>query len=72
MIKKGYVFTFIFSTFVAVSRSLYYRMFIRQDLSVETLPNLVLQVTMMFIFFFLPLLFAVRWYYSMKDRNNGY
>lgn len=64
--RKGYLFVVLFALFIAVSRSFYYRIFIKRDLGEATVNNLIIQGTVLFFVFLIPGLLAVRWYYKQK------
>jgi hypothetical protein len=68
MLKKGYIYIILFSLFTAISKSLYYRIYINQDLTETTLTKLILQAVILFLIVLIPGLLVVRWYYKMKNK----
>ena len=66
--RKGYLFVVFFALFIAFSRSLYYRIFIKRDLGEATVNNLIIQGTILFLVLLIPGLFAARWYYKQKNK----
>lgn len=67
--RKGYLFVVFFAVFIAVSRSLYYRIYIKRDLDEATVNNLVIQGTVLFLVFLIPGLLAALWYYKQKNKR---
>ena len=66
--RKGYVFVILFSLFIALGQSIKYRIFTKRDLDEAALNNLLIQVVILFLFFLIVGLVAVRWYYKIKDK----
>jgi hypothetical protein len=71
MIRKGYIFIFIFSLFNSIGRTLYYRKYIAKDYAEVSSGHILLGITILFITLFIPGFLAVRWYYRLKDKNKN-
>lgn len=67
MIKKGYIIVVLFSLFVAIGGTIKYRMY-KHDLNETHWKILVIQIIIGFLFYLIPSLFLVRWYYKMKVK----
>lgn len=67
--RKGYLFIAMFALFVSITQTLKYRIYIKKDYNEVSLEYLLVQGAVLFVIFFLPGLFLVRWYYKQKDKN---
>ncbi len=66
--RKGYWFLLCVSIFSAVAQALKVD-YIKKG-EIDFTKILLLKVVTLFIIFFVPGIFLVRWYYKMKDRNS--
>jgi RsiW-degrading membrane proteinase PrsW (M82 family) len=65
--KKGYIFVVLFSLFVAIGGTIKYRMY-KNDLNETPWDILVIHIIVGFLFYLIPCLFLVRWYYKIKVK----
>jgi hypothetical protein len=68
--RKGYLYIIAFALFLSITQTLKYRIYIKKDYHEVSLEHLLLQGAVLFVIFFLPGLFLVRWYYKQKDKNT--
>ncbi len=69
MIKKGYVFVTAFALFIAFSQTFKYWFYDKRKLYQLSQNAIVLKLVIIFLVFFIPLLFLVRWYYKNKIND---
>jgi hypothetical protein len=70
LLRKGYLFAVLFSLLFA-GRAVYYHYYIRSELYREDYIRLLINSFVNFIAMLLVTLLATRWYYKMKDKQNG-
>jgi hypothetical protein len=66
--RKGYLFVIMFALFLSTAHTLKYRVYVKKDYNEVALEHLLLQGTLLFLIFFIPGMFLVRWYYKQKDK----
>lgn len=66
--RNGYIFVIMLALFIAVSRTLYSRIYVTKNIYETSLGTIFLQFTILFLAIVVPGIFIAIWYYKKKDK----
>lgn len=67
--KRGYIYVLLFSIFIAIAQAIKNSSFQEIDGVWRVSRNTYIKAAILFVIFFVPGVFLVRWYYSIKKNN---